>query len=151
MKWVCLEIEYDYDHYGDLHVAVIDNAGTGQPPQLVFLNTLLVERIAKPLLNIVARANALRLRKIFRRKVTQNLYSASVVCTKLNRVLCCAELQSQLRRRLLLDLVQSRLGKGCIVPHPACCSCATCAADATVWIFSDATEPYQMLQSPIAT
>ena len=120
MDWFAVYIDFHYAHYGDLHVAEIASFRQHRP--FVFLLTLLLEGTAQTLINVVARAKARWLKKICRREATQNLHSASLVCTKLFKVMSCAALRSELRRRLWLGLLQCRLCKGCIVSLRANCA-----------------------------
>ena len=117
MNWISVDLFPPFIHFGDLHVAEINGEihGFGQHRPFVFLLTLLMEGTAQTLINVVARAKARWLKKICRREATQNLHSASLVCTKLYKVMSCTALRSELRRRLWLGLLQCRLCKDCIV------------------------------------
>ena len=120
-RWVHLKL--CVLHFGDLHAAEIDRWMIRG--DIVFLMHLLELETAEPLLNVVARAKALWSKKFIRRAVAQNLNSAGLVCRSLYQVMSCTGLRLRFWQRLTRELVQTRLGKGCLVPHVCDCSCET--------------------------
>ena len=120
-RWVHLKL--CVLHFGDLHAAEIDRWRIRG--DMVFLMHLLELETAQFLLNVVARAKALWLMKFIRREVTHNLKSAGCVCRSFSQMMSCPPLRLELRQRLMRDLVHSRLGKFCLVPHVDDCSCET--------------------------